>query len=252
MIVGHEIVGTGPRKVIALHGWFGDHRVWTPVYKFLDKAKFSYAFMDYRGYGESRALAGEHTIAEIASDVVALADHLGWSRFCALGHSMGGMAVQRVGVDAPERVQAIVCVTPVSANGARFPPDVQKVFESVVSDDAVGKEVLDVSLGKRLTPAVAGYVLRFTRETTAPEAFSAYLQAFSKTNFAAEAKSIKAPMLVMPGEFDGGETVEIVRTGFSQLYPHARIEVIPNSGHYPMLEAPAYLVTRIEAFLSQL
>ena len=64
MIIGHEIVGWGARRVIALHGWFGDHRVWAPMVPFLDRDKFSYAFPDFRGYGMSRSIAGAHTIKE--------------------------------------------------------------------------------------------------------------------------------------------------------------------------------------------
>jgi 3-oxoadipate enol-lactonase len=39
--------------------------------------RFSYAFIDLRGYGWSRALAGDHTAEEAASDIIAVADHLG-------------------------------------------------------------------------------------------------------------------------------------------------------------------------------
>lgn len=251
MIIGHDIVGWGARKVIALHGWFGDHRVWQPMYPFLDRDKFSYAFLDYRGYGMSRSIAGAHTIKEIAADAIALADHLGWNRFFLVGHSMGGMAVQRVAVDAMSRVQAIVAITPVPASGEQLPPEVQKMFESVVHDDEAGMTVLGVSLGQRLSPTVPRHILRFARETTTPQAFSDYLRAFTKSDFSAEAKAIKAPMLVLVGEHDQGRTLDSVKSAFPPLHPHARIEIIPNSGHYPMLEVPAYLATRIEAYLSE-
>src|SRR5436190_13700980 len=106
MAIGHETIGSGAHKVIVLHGWFGDHKVWSPVYPFLDTAAFSYAFFDYRGYGSSRGVAGEHTMKEISADAVGLADRLGWKRFSVIGHSMGGMAAQRVAVDAGQRVRA--------------------------------------------------------------------------------------------------------------------------------------------------
>ena len=37
----HHLTGTGPHKVIALHGWFGDQHAFTPVEAMLTGSEFS-------------------------------------------------------------------------------------------------------------------------------------------------------------------------------------------------------------------
>jgi pimeloyl-ACP methyl ester carboxylesterase len=252
MTMGHELIGTGPAKVMVLHGWFGDHGIWAPTYPLLDREKFTYAFMDYRGYGASRTMAGAHTMQEISGDAIALADSLGWEKFSVVGHSMGGMAAQRVAVDAADsqRIQCVVGITPVPASGVPFPPEARALFEAAAHDDAAAKMVIEFSLGGRLTPALSAHILKLTRSSATPEAFSAYLEAFSRSDFSAQARTVRTPMLVLIGEHDGGVSADFVRATFPPLYPQAQLEVLPNAGHYPMVESPAWLVTAMEKFLA--
>ncbi len=93
-------VGNGPTRVIALHGWFGDHTAFASMWPYLDRSRFSYAFMDLRGYGASQTMSGEYTMEEIAADTLQLADELGWQDFALIGHSMSGKAIQQVLVAA--------------------------------------------------------------------------------------------------------------------------------------------------------
>ena len=152
-MVWHKTIGTGPIKAVVIHGWFSDHRIFTPIFDALDTGRHSYAFFDIRGYGRSRDVAGAFTIGEVAADAIALADRLGWSDFHVIGHSMGGKAAQKVAMDAPARVKSVVAVTPVPAAALPFDDDLFGVFTKACEDDSTALAVIG-EFGRQ--PAIAG------------------------------------------------------------------------------------------------
>src|SRR5206468_1506795 len=106
--LGFVVLGSGPRRVLVLHDWLGDRRNWDPLLPYLDLERFTYAFLDLRGYGGSRHVPGDFTCREAATDALALARHLGWERFSAVGHSMTGLVVQQLAVLAKASVERLV------------------------------------------------------------------------------------------------------------------------------------------------
>lgn len=243
-------VGQGPHPVIVLHGWFGDARAFEPIEPWLSGEAFSYVFMDYRGYGGMRDAQGEFTIDEIAADALALADALGFDRFSLVGHSMGGMASERVAAMAPERVRALVPVAAVPCGGVRQEPAARALLEGAAQDLAKRRAIIDRSTGGRLPAAWVQWKAAHSAGHSSAEAFAAYLSAWADTDFS-DAIDGRHPVLALVGEHDPVFNAALMAATYAQRYPKAAVQVLRNAGHYPMNETPLALVAAIERFLHE-
>lgn len=251
MTIGHTIIGTGPEKILILHGWFGDYSVWEPTFNALDTNSFTYVFMDYRGYGKSKDMQGDYTMREIAQDAISLVDDLGYQEFHLVGHSMGGMAMQRVMLDISDRsrIKSAVGVDPVPACGGQLDEQAWTLFEGAIMNDENRYDILDFTTGNRNTPQWINYMVARSRATTTEQAFSGYLNAWAKEDFSEQIKGFKTPTLVCIGEHDHAFSSEVMKNTYLAWLPNAQLEIIANAGHYPMQEAPINLICVIERYM---
>ncbi|MGO4152251.1 alpha/beta fold hydrolase [Cupriavidus sp. YAF13] len=245
-------IGNGPHHVIALHGWFGHARGWGPVVDVLDGDRFTYAFIDYRGYGARRGIQGRFDMQEIAADVLALGDELGWQRFSLIGHSMGGKAMQAVAMLAPARVKAMVGVTPVPPTRVPFDEPTRSLFERAADDLAARIAIVDNATGKRLSRYWVEKLVQASTLHADADAFAAYFRAWADTDFSAEIAGIRVPTLLLVGEHDPSLTADVMEQTYGKAFRDLAIDVIRNAGHYPMDETPVDLITRIERFLTDI
>jgi pimeloyl-ACP methyl ester carboxylesterase len=244
-----NLVGNGRHKIICLNGWFGHAGGWGPMVDHLDRDDFSYAFMDYRGYGARKGSGGPYTMQQIADDVLALADDLGWATFSLLGHSMGGMAIQQVLANVPERVRALVGITPVPASGVPFDEQGWELFSSAAGSLQVRRVIIDLTTGNRLTPTWVNAMAQVSLEQSDQEAFAAYLSAWARTDLSGHIVGKALPVLVVAGQHDPALGEQTCKATWMMHYPNAQLIIMGNAGHYPMDETPVALVTEIEQFL---
>ncbi|MGK5028679.1 alpha/beta fold hydrolase [Janthinobacterium sp. DSP2-3-3] len=245
-------VGHGPHAVIVLHGWFGDAHAFAPMEAALDGSAFSYVFMDNRGYGGMRGAAGEYSMEEVACDALALADALGFATFSVVGHSMGGMALERLALLAPLRLRKLVAVAPVPSCGVAFDGVARQLFLDASANVDARRAIIDRSTGGRLPSTWLDWKAQYSWESSDPAAFAAYFLAWSGTDFSEEVKAARValPLLALVGEHDPRFDACLMHRTYLAWYPQARLEVLANAGHYPMNETPLALAASIEAFLS--
>jgi pimeloyl-ACP methyl ester carboxylesterase len=144
-----------------------------------------------------------------------------------------------------------VCITPVPAAGVPLDAAGEDLFYGAAASDEKRAGILAFSTGNRLSQSWVRWMTRRSRETTTQDAYADYARAFTKTNFADAAKGLATPILVAIGEHDLALTKDVMTGTFMAWYPNAKLEVIANAGHYPMLETPVYLATLIEKFMRE-
>jgi esterase len=247
-ITPHQ-VGDGPHKVLVLHGWFGDAHAFAPVEHLLTRDEFSYVFVDCRGYGGMRDEPGAFTIDEIAFDALAVADRLGFAQFSLIGHSMGGMAVQRVLAMAPARVRKLIALTPVPASGIPFDDAGWALFSGAADNPEDRYAIIDYTTGNRLSRTWIQQMVDYSLAHSTRDAFAAYLPAWAKSDFSGSVKGLTLPVKVIVGEHDPALNPAVMQATFLATYPNCELEVMANAGHYPMHETPVALATSIENFL---
>jgi 3-oxoadipate enol-lactonase len=236
-----------------MHEWLGDHANWEPTWPYLNVGRFSYFFVDLRGYGWSKEIPGIYSVLEAANDVLGVMDHHSCQRFHVVGHSMSAMVAQKLMLRVPARVKSIVAVCPVPASGFSPDKDALKSLQAVIDDDDAARKAILARGGSRYGDAWLNYKLGIARRASNKTAMHGYLQMFTKTNFAAEIHRAETPILAIVGNHDIlFYREESVRKNFESLYPNFSLVVCEGAGHYPMLETPVFLGAQMEKFMSTL
>src|SRR5213592_2683084 len=117
--------GSGP-PVLLLHGFPQTHYCWRKVAPQL-AGTHPVVAPDLRGYGNTVAPPGGprgegYSKREMAGELVALMEHLGFERFAVVGHDRGARVAYRMALDHPGRVQrlAVLNVIPTVDQFARM------------------------------------------------------------------------------------------------------------------------------------
>ena len=245
-------VGSGDHRVLAVHGWFGSARGWGSFPYFIDGSAYTYVFMDLRGYGDRKQVAGEFTVDEAAADALAVADDLGWDRFSVVGHTMGGKVGHRLLLQAPDRVRKLVGLNPVPASQVPFDYDGWALFSGAATEPRNRAAIIDFTTGNKLTKTFINHVVQHSLDNSTVEAFAAYLQAWAKSDFSAQAKVDTAtPVKLIVGVNDPALSANLMEQTWMVFFPYAQLTILPDAGHYPMFESPVSLATSIEEFLGR-
>ena len=104
--------GTGDDPQLLVHGLGGSAPTWIEVVAPLAE-RGPVAAVDLPGFGRTATVDGDElTVRGYRDFVLRTADALGWDRFTVHGNSMGGLIATHLAARHPDRVAALVLVSP--------------------------------------------------------------------------------------------------------------------------------------------
>ena len=252
-MIGHATVGSGARNVIVLNDWLGDTSSWDPARGYLDETRFTWAFTDLRGYGRSREQRGAFTADECASDVLELADALGWRRFAIVGHSMSTLVAVHLAQHASDRIERAVLITPPPPSGFGYDDETLEAVRAVgLGDDTKRMGALKAMIGDRLSESWLQFKCAKWRATSEADAVAGYVPLFGRNGVVDPKKAVKSPVLAVTGEEDAAPMrSDAVMRAYGPIVEQFTVAPLRQCGHYPMQEMPPLLVSTVERFLGR-
>lgn len=257
--------GTGP-ALLLLHGLGCDHSTWDPVVTSLAR-RYTVIAPDLLGHGASDKPRADYSVGGYANAMRDLLTVLGINRVTVVGHSLGGGVAMQFSYQYPEFTERLILVGP-----GGFGPEVTPMIRVVTTPGFHGvtgmltlpglrhlgvaglralartglkplrdlSEVADIfdSFKDERTRAAIRHVVRAVVDWRG--------QIITMTDRAYLTEDM--PMCVIWGEDD--RVIPVSHASVAQVVsPGSRLEIMPNSGHFPHRDHPERFVKIVNDFI---
>ncbi|HSH43698.1 MAG TPA: alpha/beta hydrolase [Arenicellales bacterium] len=235
VVMVHGLGGTA-NSFQTLMGVLDDYRVLRP---------------DLPGAGRSAYRPGLPDLERMADSLKDCLRAAGLEKAHFVGHSMGTLLCQYLAASAPKMVSSLALFGPILeppvAARQGLKDRAATARSSGMSGIADAVSTASVSESSRSANPVTAAFVRESLTRQDPAGYAAHCEALSDAR-AAEHSKISCPTLLVAGENDPVAPVQMVRE-LGERIDGARVEVIPDIGHWMMVEAPGRSAELLRAHL---
>jgi pimeloyl-ACP methyl ester carboxylesterase len=248
-------VETGDPKgvpVVCLHGYADSLRSFELMSPRLPRGLRVIAYSQ-RGHGDAERPAKGYAFANFVADAKAFLDALKLDRVVLIGHSMGSLVAQRLALDAPERLRAIVLIG--STARVKGNASVQGLWDEVLSamtdpvDPAFVRAFQTGEAAARIAPAFQEVVVAESMKLPA-RVWRETARSLLEVDHRAELPRINLPTLIQWGDQDGLFGADVAEELKAAL-PRATFIAYPGLGHNMQWEDPARIAADIARFVER-
>jgi pimeloyl-ACP methyl ester carboxylesterase len=200
----YRVTGQG-EPLLLLHGYFGNGAQWQ---KYLDEFSPRYTVIapDLLDHGGSASSLDRFDVAEGASAIWALLDHLGYQNIKGVGYSAGGMTLLQMALLQPQRMDAMI----LSASAHTIPGREEVVYEDL--------------------PESFQRDLQRNHFRGMPQILKLMQMPYVSNMQTSELRELSVPTLLVSGDRDESFPLTTVIETYQAL-PNAQLWVVPNLGH---------------------
>jgi pimeloyl-ACP methyl ester carboxylesterase len=244
----YEIAGEGPFLVL-VHAGIADRRMWDAQFGSLAR-DFRVLRYDMRGFGKSSMTSAAFSRR---GDLLLVLETLGFTSVHLVGCSMGGGAVIDLALEHPERVAALILVSPAVGGYAYTAPPPASVLELIDAlkrrdfDRAAEQQVRIWVDGPKRAPGAPDKKIRDLVREMSRDALTLQAEFLSDTGFVMEEPmappafsrldQIRVPVLVIAGDCDDDTNMDIARALANKI-ASAKLSIISGAAHLPNMEKP--------------
>lgn len=259
----------GP-PVVLLHGGGTDHALlsWRDAIPALVQAGYRVYAPDFPGYGDSPPGRKPAILETLIDYVEQLMDIWGFQRAALTGISMGGAVSIGYTLRHPERVSRLILIGPYGIQDkvpmhalsyfmVKIPGLMSAMWAMMRGSRWAARYSLTSILNnpEARTEAIVEEVYAAMQNPHSQKAFYQFQRdemqwSGAKTNFTPRLPEISVPVLIVHGEKDAGVPVRYAERA-AALLPNARLEVIPNAGHWTQRDYPEVFNRLMLEFLAE-
>ena len=242
--------GSGDPTLIFLHYWGGSARTWASTVRLLEP-KFRCIAYDQRGWGSSDAPSDGYHLKNLADDAYLLIQTLGMKQYVLVGHSMGGKVAQLLASQRPVGLEALVLVAPASPFPQHIPEEARQAQLHAYDSRETALAAIDFLTVRRPDDATVEQLLQDSLAGS-PAAKQAWPTIAAYEDISCQVNNIAVPTLLLVGDQDRQDPVELQRRETLPSIANARLEIVPDCGHLIPIDQPAAMATAVASFLHSL
>jgi len=253
----YEDYGAGHSAVVLVHGWGASVRAWDYTLPGLAAAGHRVVLLDHRGCGQSSKDFFDMSIEAIASDIVALVEHLNLNSVVLNGWSLGGAVVVAAATELGECCKGIVLTcgaTPCYVQKPDYPCGgtdelLAETLAAMAADRVNFLAKLSAGVfASEVSPQVVDWMWQMFLQSS-PLAVKS-LSALGPLDQRAELAALRVPILSFVGGLDAMVDPAVCRS-ISDYAKDVTLVECAASGHAPFIEQSELYHSELYKFIAK-